>query len=166
MLLIVGINGIKKGSEAKMSDEYNIPSIGLFGCRCLIPHGNDKRPFVYRIVNSGTISNGWCEPPLTYQSECNVILHDHSEPILIVVCDTLINENSKLIRVALKDVELMPEQKHGHWIEQDDYNDTYYKCSVCGEPWVLIDGTPLENGMHFCPKCGARMESEVKQDES
>lgn len=58
-----------------------------------------------------------------------------------------------------------PEQKHGHWIEQDDYNDTYYKCSVCGEPWVLIDGTPLENGMHFCPKCGARMESEVKQDE-
>jgi DNA-directed RNA polymerase subunit RPC12/RpoP len=67
---------------------------------------------------------------------------------------------------AISLLKEQPEQKHGHWIEQDDYNDTYYKCSVCGEPWVLIDGTPLENGMHFCPKCGARMESEVKQDEN
>ena len=72
---------------------------------------------------------------------------------------------SNLAKDALALLKEQPEQKHGHWIEQDDYNDTYYKCSVCGEPWVLIDGTPLENGMYFCPKCGARMESEVKQDE-
>ena len=65
---------------------------------------------------------------------------------------------------ALALLKEQPEQKHGHWIEQDDYNDTYYKCSVCGEPWVLIDGTPSENNMCFCPKCGARMESEVKQE--
>lgn len=65
---------------------------------------------------------------------------------------------------ALKLLKEQPEQKHGHWIEQDDCNDTYYECSVCGEPWVLIDGTPSENNMCFCPKCGAKMDGEVKQD--
>ena len=61
---------------------------------------------------------------------------------------------------ADKILKLLEEQKHGHWIERDEY----YECSACKEPWVLIDGTPLENGMYFCPKCGARMESEVKQE--
>jgi hypothetical protein len=65
---------------------------------------------------------------------------------------------------ALELLKEQPEQKHGHWIEQDDYNDTYYECSVCGEPWVLIDGTPSENNMCFCPKCGAKMDGEVKQE--
>lgn len=71
-----------------------------------------------------------------------------------------------LAKNALDLLKEQPEQKHGHWIEQDDYNDTYYKCSVCGEPWVLIDGTPLENGMHFCPKCGAIMDGEVKRNDT
>lgn len=65
---------------------------------------------------------------------------------------------------ALALLKEQPEQKHGHWIEHDDYPDPYYECSVCKEPWVLIDGTPLENGMHFCPKCGAIMDGEAKQD--
>lgn len=68
-----------------------------------------------------------------------------------------INQGAKEALELLKE---QPEQKHGHWIERDEY----YECSVCKEPWVLIDGTPLENGMYFCPKCGARMESEVKQE--
>lgn len=51
------------------------------------------------------------------------------------------------------------EAKTGHWIEKEDYNlDTYYDCSVCGESWTMIDGTPLENGMNYCPHCGAKME--------
>jgi len=50
------------------------------------------------------------------------------------------------------------EAKTGHWIEKEDYNlDTYYDCSVCGESWTMIDGTPWENGMNYCPHCGARM---------
>ena len=61
-----------------------------------------------KIVNSGILSNAWSEPPLTYYSEKEPIIHDHSEEVLIVVCDTLIDERSKLVRVALKDVELMP----------------------------------------------------------
>ena len=51
------------------------------------------------------------------------------------------------------------EAKTGHWIEKEDYNlDTYYDCSVCGESWTMIDGTPWENGMNYCPHCGAKME--------
>lgn len=90
---------------------YNMPQVDLFGRRCIIANGYSSRPFVYRIVNSGVVSNAWCEPPLTVDSERNPIRHDFLTEILIVVCDTLIDENSKLVRVARKDVELMPYEE-------------------------------------------------------
>lgn len=54
------------------------------------------------------------------------------------------------------------EPKMGHWIEKDGFDgDVYYDCSECGESWVTIEGTPWQNGMAYCPNCGARMaESE------
>lgn len=55
------------------------------------------------------------------------------------------------------------EQKQGHWIEKDDYDgEVYYTCSVCNEPWFIIEGTPQENRMKYCPNCGAKMDGEVK----
>lgn len=56
-------------------------------------------------------------------------------------------------------VDLLKEQpKTGHWIEKEDYNlDTYYDCSVCGESWMTVEGTPWQNGMNYCPHCGAKM---------
>ena len=57
--------------------------------------------------------------------------------------------------------KLLPsvQERKGRWIEQEDYNlDTYYDCSVCGESWCTVDGTPWENGMNYCPHCGAHME--------
>ena len=49
--------------------------------------------------------------------------------------------------------------RHGRWEEWDDgFGGTYYHCSVCGEDWCTIDGTPAENGMRYCPQCGARMD--------
>ena len=52
------------------------------------------------------------------------------------------------------------EQKQGHWIlYDDDYNA--YECSACGEIWCLNDGTPKENNMNFCMKCGAKMDEKV-----
>ena len=54
--------------------------------------------------------------------------------------------------------------RHGHWIEQDGYDgDTYYDCSVCGESWTTIEEDPWDNGMNYCPHCGAQME--VEQDD-
>lgn len=52
-----------------------------------------------------------------------------------------------------------PVEKVGRWIEKDGYDgDTYYDCSECGESWTTIDGTPWNNGMKYCPNCGAKME--------
>ena len=48
---------------------------------------------------------------------------------------------------------------HGHWIERTDYaGDTYYDCSACGESWTTIEGDPWDNGMNYCPQCGAKMD--------
>lgn len=50
------------------------------------------------------------------------------------------------------------EKPKGEWIEVEGYDgDTYYECNQCGEPWVLTAGTPKDNDMNFCPKCGADM---------
>lgn len=49
---------------------------------------------------------------------------------------------------------------HGKWEETEMScwdGDIAWVCSVCGEPWTLIDGTPAENNMNFCPNCGAQM---------
>ncbi len=57
--------------------------------------------------------------------------------------------------------EFKQEPKTGRWIEKDGYDgDTYYDCSECGESWTTIEGTPWNNGMKYCPNCGAKMESE------
>lgn len=51
------------------------------------------------------------------------------------------------------------ERKKGTWLHKpNEYDDDTYECSQCGEPWTLIEGTPEENNMKFCPNCGARLE--------
>ena len=53
------------------------------------------------------------------------------------------------------------------WVERTDFiGDTYYECTNCKEPWVLIAGTPKDNIMNFCPCCGAKMQQpkEEKQE--
>ena len=51
------------------------------------------------------------------------------------------------------------DAEQGEWIEREDWNgDYYYDCSVCGESFVLCDGTPSMNLYHFCPNCGAKMD--------
>lgn len=87
--------------------EYNMPPIDLFGKRCRIKHVLDlERGFVYRIVNSGVRSNCWKELPLGRYGD-EAILHDTMEDVVFVVCDTLIDELSKIECVALKDIEII-----------------------------------------------------------
>lgn len=51
---------------------------------------------------------------------------------------------------------------HGEWIEFDaEANE--WSCSKCGHIWQLNDGTPEENCMNFCTKCGAVMRKKVKE---
>jgi hypothetical protein len=44
---------------------------------------------------------------------------------------------------------------HGEW-KVDDEEHELWECSICGKVWCLY-GTPIDNGMNFCPKCGADM---------
>ena len=70
------------------------------------------------------------------------------------------NGNYKSVCDAINGLpSVEPERKKGEWIEKEDYSgDVYYDCSVCGNSWTTIDGTPWENGMNYFPNCGARME--------
>ena len=48
---------------------------------------------------------------------------------------------------------------HGEWKCVDEENEAW-ECSVCGKIWCLY-GTPIDNGMNFCTKCGADMRKKV-----
>ena len=64
----------------------------------------------------------------------------------------------------LPSVTLTPKPKTGKWIEEDVFDgELVYRCSKCGEPFWLESGTPKDNEYNFCPKCGAKMESEDKE---
>lgn len=65
------------------------------------------------------------------------------------------------VKTAIEMLDKAPtaDRPHGKWIEQTEYNgDTYYDCSICGNSWCMIDGTPWNNGMNYCPNCGAKMD--------
>ena len=66
----------------------------------------------------------------------------------------------KGFRIGVKKGSVAAEPvKRGHWIEQNGYDgDVYYDCSVCKNSWTTIDGTPQDNGMSYCPCCGAKMD--------
>lgn len=65
---------------------------------------------------------------------------------------------------TLKDIFCMgceykeQEQKIGHWIETDMYDESVYKCSCCGESYCMEYGSPEEYGYIYCPCCGAKMK--------
>lgn len=64
---------------------------------------------------------------------------------------------------ALPAADVVPV-KRGRW-EPNDMGggepDEAYICSICGEAWTLLAGTPKENNMNYCPRCGAKMDMEV-----
>lgn len=80
-------------------------------------------------------------PPVTQKSN------------LELICEELAAENDKLIE------QLKQKQKSGKWINIDDIES---ECSECGhrepnERFIFED-------INFCAKCGAKMESEVRND--
>jgi len=56
--------------------------------------------------------------------------------------------NSKSIPAA----DVVPVHR-GEWVEFD--GEGTYQCTYCGEPFILLEGTPRDNEYNFCPKCGA-----------
>ena len=68
------------------------------------------------------------------------------------------------VLIAVREVPPVTNEqpvKHGRWEEIEEYGgwgDTYFRCSICGDEWDLDAGTPVENGMKYCPSCGAKMD--------
>ena len=50
------------------------------------------------------------------------------------------------------------EQKHGKWIKEDD-GSLFYRCSACGKAQYGNFSEIWMGEYHFCPNCGASMES-------
>ena len=56
-------------------------------------------------------------------------------------------------------LDLLKEQeKAGTWKQIDD-DTNIWSCSECDEPFILMDGTPIENKYYYCPQCGAKMRT-------
>lgn len=52
---------------------------------------------------------------------------------------------------------------HSHWKQYQDLDGNIFpECARCGLVWWLDEGTAEENEMYHCPKCGAKMDEEVK----
>lgn len=39
----------------------------------------------------------------------------------------------------------------------DPYDGSFFECSKCGERWELTCGSPADNNLCFCPRCGAEV---------
>ena len=50
----------------------------------------------------------------------------------------------------------------GDWLLYEDEYTNAWECSSCHEVVQLMDGSPFENGWHYCPYCGLRMEKEER----
>lgn len=48
--------------------------------------------------------------------------------------------------------------KTGHCTWHESAYDYNIWESECGLTWELIDGTPKENGMNYCPRCGEKIK--------
>lgn len=64
---------------------------------------------------------------------------------------------------AVSIIEEQPtvEPVRGEWIEVDDDIEVFYRCSNCGDEFVILSGTPEESNYKFCPNCGADMRKKV-----
>lgn len=73
--------------------------------------------------------------------------------------------NQKSKTISNNDIARFPtvqiaDKPHGEWIEEytDANGDKWYRCSHCGERFVLIEkGEASTEPYHFCPNCEADM---------
>ena len=51
------------------------------------------------------------------------------------------------------------EVVHGEWVQKEFWpNGGTWRCSECGKQIMFQEGTPITQEIHYCPKCGAKMD--------
>lgn len=91
-------------------------------------------------------------------TEQNLVVHmDSVNDGLVASC----HRSAQRIIANIPAADVRPVVR-GEWIDRDDkyYGWNMWECSVCGEEFVLTEGTPDMNEYHFCPNCGADMREE------
>lgn len=48
------------------------------------------------------------------------------------------------------------------WIAQED--GAFWECSNCKLGWFFDSGTPEENELNYCPKCGCKVTEFVREE--
>lgn len=83
--------------------------------------------------------------------------------------DGIWKEDSDALEFALTALHPVSREQvvqawRGEWqYHPEDYDELTWTCSRCGEVWTLIDGTPDDNNMDFCPACGLPMTDKAVQ---
>lgn len=78
------------------------------------------------------------------------------------VGQAILDVGNYIINIIKKEPTVDTE-RHAHW-EQSSYFDeenNVYQCSSCKEEFVLISGSPKENGYEYCPHCGCKMDEAI-----
>ena len=81
-----------------------------------------------------------------------------------MICDTCIHkevcyeneEDREALKTCADYLNLVKNQKMGHWKYTTHYARRYRVCSVCG--WEKLDD--CSTGWNYCPYCSAKMNGE------
>ena len=73
---------------------------------------------------------------------------------------TLLRDAADALEAADKRIAELEAQlpKDGEWIEQDDGDSIFFKCSVCGKIQYNVLLEMMQGEYHYCPNCGAKMD--------
>lgn len=66
------------------------------------------------------------------------------------------SELHQYLNEAIAELEEAMQPKTCEWKQCTSEYDTSWE-GTCGVKWLLIDGTPTENHMQFCPQCGGKL---------
>lgn len=85
-------------------------------------------------------------------------------------CDDYNEAEREIMRAARSMLlglpSVTPNQKTGHWVQAKRPFNFRFKCSECGRPALKSERNGNDVKSKYCPRCGARMESEATSGES
>lgn len=74
----------------------------------------------------------------------------------------LIKAVADKLQSALKEVEVAVKREDTQYTLSKEGDEDTWECKHCGMLWTLIDGTPEDNRMNYCPGCGRKIKYALK----